>query len=101
MTGLVVRKEIRGGIGVMTTERVQATCPARGEQVAAVAVAGRVKGYCAVARWYVDFPIETQPAPTVKRPIDETEPKTSAAPAPGRDSRGRFIKGNMPANRKA
>jgi len=35
-------------------------CPACGEQVEAVAGDGKVKGYCAVAKQFVDFPIETQ-----------------------------------------
>ena len=60
MTSLVVRKEVRGGIGLVKLERVQATCPACGQQVEAVARDGRVKGYCTVARQYVDFPIKTQ-----------------------------------------
>ena len=61
MTSLVVRKVI--GTGVLKLERVQVICPACGQQVEAVAADGRVKGYCAVARQYVDFPIETQLAP--------------------------------------
>jgi len=60
MTSLVVRKEIRGGVGVLKLERIQVVCPACGEQVEAVAMDGRVKGYCAVAKQYVDFQIETQ-----------------------------------------
>jgi len=47
--------------GVMKLERVRVICPACGQQIEAVASDGRVKGYCAVARQYVDFPIETQP----------------------------------------
>ncbi len=43
--------------GVLKLERVQVTCPACGQQVEAVATDGRVKGYCAVAKQYVDFPI--------------------------------------------
>ena len=35
-------------------------CPACGQQVKAIARDGRVKGYCAVARQYVDFLIETK-----------------------------------------
>jgi len=72
-------------------------CPACGQQVEAVARDGRVKGYCAIAKKYVDFPIEKQ---------STTEPKTEmpTRPAPiraGRDSRGRFIKGNIPLNKRA
>ena len=60
MTSLVVRKEVRGGIGLVKLERVQAICPACGQQVEAVARDGQIKGYCTVARQYVDFPIKTQ-----------------------------------------
>jgi len=76
MTSLVVRKVINGGVpklklvpvgpkkliggGLLKLERVQVICPACGEQVEAVATDGRVKGYCAVARQYVNFLIETQ-----------------------------------------
>ncbi|MBA7519786.1 hypothetical protein ES705_11873 [subsurface metagenome] len=58
MTSLV--EEVRGAIGVLKLERVQVACPACGEQVEAVATDGRVRGYCAVARQYVDFLIKTQ-----------------------------------------
>jgi len=60
MTSLVVRKEIRGAIGVLKLERVQVICPACGQQVEAVARDGQIKGYCTVARQYMDFPIKTQ-----------------------------------------
>ena len=59
MAGLVVPKVISEG--VLKLERVQVICPACGQQVEAVATDGRVKGYCAVAKQYVDFPVETQP----------------------------------------
>jgi len=58
MTSLVVPKEVCGGL--VQLERVQVICPACGQQVEAVATDGRVKGYCAVAKQYVDFPIKTQ-----------------------------------------
>jgi len=58
MTSLVVRKLIGGG--VVKLERVPVICPACGQQVEAVASDGRVKGYCAVARQFVDFLAETQ-----------------------------------------
>ncbi len=76
MTSLVVRKVVNGGKlklrlvqvvpkviseGVLKLERVQVICPACGQQVEAVATDGRVRGYCAVAKQYVDFLIETQP----------------------------------------
>ncbi|MBA7669168.1 hypothetical protein ES703_77296 [subsurface metagenome] len=54
----VVRKMINEG--VVKLEPVQVICPACGEQVEVVARDGHVKGYCAVARRYVDFLIETQ-----------------------------------------
>ena len=46
--------------GVLKLERVQVICPACGQQVEAVATDGRVKGYCAAAKQYVDFLVETQ-----------------------------------------
>ena len=72
MTSLVVRKVKNSGTptlevvsvvprviseGLVKLERVQVICPACGQQVEAVATDGRVKGYCAVAKQYVDFPI--------------------------------------------
>ena len=73
MTSLVVRKVIdKCGVlklrlvrvgpkvvseGVLKFERVRVTCPACGQQVEAVAADGRVKGYCAAAKQYVDFPV--------------------------------------------
>jgi len=75
MTSLVVRKVSNGGVlklklvpvvpkviggGVLELERVQVTCPACGQQVEAVARDGQVKGYCAAAKQYVDFPIKPQ-----------------------------------------
>lgn len=41
-------------------ERVQVICPACRQQVEAVARDGQIKGYCTVARQYVDFPIKRQ-----------------------------------------
>ena len=43
------------GGGAAKTDCVQVTCPACRQQVEAIAKNGRVKGYCAVARQYVDF----------------------------------------------
>ncbi|GAI47391.1 unnamed protein product, partial [marine sediment metagenome] len=76
MTTLVVRKVINGGVpklrlvevgpkkliggGPLKLERVRVLCPACGQQVEAVTSDGRVKGYCAVVKQFVDFPIETQ-----------------------------------------
>ncbi|MBA7583652.1 hypothetical protein ES708_25599 [subsurface metagenome] len=48
------------GGGVVKLERVQIVCPACGQQVEAIATGGRVKGYCAVVKQYVDLLIETQ-----------------------------------------
>ena len=97
MTGLVVRKGEGRGMEVVKLERVQVICPACGQQVEAVASYGRVKGYCAIAKQPVDFPNE-------KQSTTETKTAMSASPAPiraGRDSRGRFIKGNIPLNKRA
>ena len=80
MTSLVVREVIGGG--VLKLERVQVICPACGQQVEAAAADGRVKGYCAVARQHVDFPVETQLAPQSVVRIgnpDETRAKLSAS----------------------
>ena len=95
MTSLVVRKAIssRGVIklklvrverkaiseGVVKLERVQVICPGCGQQVEAVAGDGRVKGYCAVAKQYVDFLIETQRARAGNHFTAETKAKMSAA----------------------
>ena len=95
MTSLVVRKEIHGGTEVVKLERVRVICPACGQQLEAVSSDGRVKGYCAVAKQSVDFPIE-------KQRTKETKPEMSVGLSPkreGRDSRGRFIKGNLPLNK--
>jgi hypothetical protein len=69
MTDLVVHKEIPGELGAVKRERVQIICPACGQQVEAVASDGRVRGYCAVAKHYVDFPIEKQNTPKTKAEI--------------------------------
>jgi len=46
--------KVHGG-GVLRPERVRIICPACREEVEAVALDGRVIGYCAVAKRYVDF----------------------------------------------
>ena len=46
--------------GALNLERVQVVCPACGQQVEAVTWDSRVKGYCTVAKQYVDFLVETQ-----------------------------------------
>jgi len=65
--------------GVLKLERVQVICPGCGQQVEAVAGDGRVKGYCAVAKQYVDFLIETQRARAGNHFTAETKAKISAA----------------------
>ncbi len=77
-------------------ERVQFICPACGQQVEAIAINGRIKGYCAIAKQSIDSPIKKQR--TVK-----TKAEISTEPTPmreGRDSRGHFVKGNVPLNKK-
>ncbi len=77
-------------------ERFQVMCPACGQQVEAVARDGRVQGYCANAKQSVDFLIE-------KQHTTETKAEMSAGLAPmraGRDSRGHFVKGNIPLNKR-
>ena len=111
MTSLVVRKVKSSGTptlkvvsvvprviseGLVKLERVQVICPACGQQVEAVATDGRVKGYCAVAKQNVDFLIETQHT-------NETKAEMSAGLTPmreGRDTRGHFVKGNVPLNKR-
>ncbi len=41
-------------------ELLKVICPACGQQVEAIARDGRVKGYCATAKQYVDFLVETK-----------------------------------------
>ena len=54
-------------------ETIKVICPACGQQVEAVAGDGRVEGYCAIAKQYVDFVIEAQPGKgssiTVEAPV--------------------------------
>ena len=94
MTDLVIRKVRSGGVpklklapvvrgaisgGVVKLERVQVICPACGQQVEAIATDGRVKGYCTVAKQYVDFPGETQHVRAGRHFTGETRAKISAA----------------------
>ena len=97
---MVGHMEIGGETKVIKLERAQVICPACGQQVEAIARDGRVKGYCAVAKQYVDFPIETQLVPAGKHLPDETKAEISVGLTPGRDSRGRFVKGNVPRNKR-
>ena len=83
-------------MGLAKLDMLKVICPACGQQVEAIVRDGRVKGYCAIAKKYVGFKVEKQ------RPT-ETKTEMSARPAPiraGRDSRGRFIKGNIPVNKR-
>ena len=76
-------------------ERLNVECPACRQRIEAVARDGRVKGYCAVAQKYVDMLVETQRSA-------ETGNEIYARPAPmagDRDSRGLFVKGNVPLNK--
>ena len=66
------------GGGVPKLQRVQVICPACGQQVEAIATDGRVRGYCAVAKQYVDFLIETH-VRTDKDNTAEARAKISAA----------------------
>lgn len=78
-------------------ERLTVICPACGQRVEAVASDGRVKGYCAVAKQFVDFLIEKQPVAEIG-----VEVSKGLLPVKGnRDSRGRFVKGNVPVNKKS
>lgn len=53
----IARNHLIGG-GEVRVEHVHVTCPACRQQVDAIAMNGRVKGYCAVAMQYVDFPVQ-------------------------------------------
>jgi endogenous inhibitor of DNA gyrase (YacG/DUF329 family) len=84
-------------------ELLKVICPACGQQVEAIARDGRVKGYCAIANQSVDFLIETQRILIGEHPTAETKAKISAGFTPmreGRDSRGHFVKGNVPRNKR-
>jgi hypothetical protein len=78
-------------------EHIQITCPACGQQVEAVARDSWVQGYCAIAQQRVDFQVEKQGA--VK--AEAKKPAVPSTGGMGRDSKGRFVKGNTPANKKA
>jgi hypothetical protein len=57
MASLVTHEEISGNVVMVKLERLHVVCPACGQDVEAIANDARVKGYCAVAKQYVDFPI--------------------------------------------
>ncbi len=60
-------------------ELLKVICPACGQQVEAVLRDGRVKGYCAIAKQYVDFLIETKLERKSYRQDPEYRAKMSAA----------------------
>ncbi len=60
-------------------ELLKVICPACGQQVEAVPRDGRVKGYCAIAKQYVDFLIETKLERKSFRQDPEYRAKMSAA----------------------
>ncbi len=60
-------------------EMIKVICPACGQKVEAVARDGRVKGYCAIAKQYVDFISETQLERKKYRQDPEYRAKMSAA----------------------
>ncbi len=60
-------------------ELFKVICPACGQQVEAIARDGRVKGYCAIAKKYVDFSIETKLGRKNHRQDPEYRAKQKAA----------------------
>jgi len=56
MSGYSRKEELEG---VVKREQIQIECPACGQMVEAVVWDGRVKGYCAVAKQYVNFSLNT------------------------------------------
>ena len=60
-------------------ELLNVTRPACGQQVEAVVWDGRIKGYCAIAKKYVDFLIETKPERKSYRQDPKYRAKLSAA----------------------
>lgn len=62
-----------------TMELLKVICPACGQQVEAVPRDGRGKGYCAIAKQYVDFLIETKLERKSYRQDPEYRAKLSAA----------------------
>jgi len=66
-------------MSLATMELLKVICPACGQQVEAVPRDGRVKGYCAIAKQYVDFLIETKLERKSYRQDPEYRAKMSAA----------------------
>ena len=62
-----------------TMELLKVICPACGQQVEAIARDGRVKGYCTVAKQYVDFLVEAKLEKKSYRQDPEYQAKLRAA----------------------
>jgi hypothetical protein len=60
-------------------ETIKVICSACGQQVEAIARDGRVKGYCAIAKQYVDFLVETKLERKSHQQDPEYRAKLSAA----------------------
>ncbi len=60
-------------------ELLKVICPACSQQVEAVARDGRVKGYCTIAKQYVDFLVEAKLEIKSYRPDPEYRAKLRAA----------------------
>jgi len=88
-------REIRVELVPVKLERVRVTCPACGRQVEAVASDGWVKGCCAVARQSVNYrqdpEYRAQLANIAQLRLRLLEVRASS---------GRFVKGNVPWNKK-
>ncbi|MBA7658868.1 hypothetical protein ES703_66828 [subsurface metagenome] len=65
-------------------ETIKVICPACGQQVEAVARDGQVKGYCAIAKQYVDFVSETQ----LQRKGHQQDPEYRAKHSAARRNKG-------------
>jgi endogenous inhibitor of DNA gyrase (YacG/DUF329 family) len=65
-------------------ETIKVICPACGQQVEAVARDGRVKGYCAIAKQYVDFVSKTQ----LERKRYQQDPEYRAKMSAARRNKG-------------
>ena len=66
-------------MNLATMELLKVICPACSQQVKAVVRDGRVKGYCAIAKQYVDFVVETKLERKSYRPDPEYRAKLRAA----------------------
>ena len=66
-------------MSLATMELLKVICPACGQQVEAMARDGRVKGYCAIAKQYVDFLVEAKLEKKSSRQDPEYRAKLRAA----------------------